>query len=150
MARTSAGSPLNGGTVTFAPTRCERDSVASSSPGTIASPSKSRYRRRRPLGGASLTGQAGSSLSPMVMHPAPLALLDVDGTVRVQAGLRPELCEIVRGLAEGARRCDAKQEEARRLPVLANVPTPAAPDAAPALQAAATPTTVDCFCGLRW
>jgi two-component system sensor histidine kinase BarA len=83
-------------------------------------------------------------------HAAPLALLDVDGTIRVQAGLRPELCEIVRARAEGLRRCDAKQEEARRLPVIANATVAASPDGPPVAHAAATSTTVDCFCGLRW
>ena len=85
-------------------------------------------------------------------HAAPLALLDMDGTIRVQAGLRPELCEIVRGRVDGARRCDSKEEEARRLPVLGqgHQAAPGAPGDSPSAPSVTTGTTVDCFCGLRW
>jgi two-component system, NarL family, sensor histidine kinase BarA len=69
-------------------------------------------------------------------HNAPLALLDTDGTVRVAAGVRPDLCEAVHARAEGGRRCDAKLAEARQL--------------LHGAEGAPGPTTVDCFCGLRW
>ncbi len=82
-------------------------------------------------------------------HAAPLALLDVDGLVRVSAGARPELCEAVRARVEGARRCDGKQDEVRKQLLVngeGNLPMPASGSSA----SSAPASCVECFCGLRW
>jgi signal transduction histidine kinase len=70
-------------------------------------------------------------------HGVPLALLDLDGQVRAQAGTRPALCEAVRDHAGGEKRCDAKSADARKVVVDS------------ARLGEATPPT-ECFCGLRW
>jgi signal transduction histidine kinase len=71
-------------------------------------------------------------------HGVPFAVLDLDGSLRAQAGTQPALQDLLDEIPEAHKRCEAKRLEAHVQ--LVNAPS----------EGPSATVSTDCFCGLRY